>query len=81
MTVTLTDDERVKNEEVADEDSPDEPPKRVFVSTRSRRSATRLQLFYFYNQTSCGHSTLTLNTRPTNIGLVFVKFIFDNSQL
>ena len=45
MTVTLTDDERVKNEEVADEDSPDEPPKRVFASTRSRRSATRLQLF------------------------------------
>ena len=40
-----SDDERVKNEEVADEDSPEEPPKRVFVSTRSRRSATRLQLF------------------------------------
>ena len=76
-----SDDERVKNEEMADKDSSDEPPKSVFVSTRSRRSATRLQLFYFYNQTSCGHSTLTLNTRPTNIGLVFVKFIFDNSQL
>ena len=47
-----SDDERVKNGEVADEDSPEEPPKRVFVSTRSRRSATRLQLFLVYNQTS-----------------------------
>ena len=40
-----SDDERVKNEEMADKDSSDEPPKSVFVSTRSRRSATRLQLF------------------------------------
>ena len=37
-----SDDERVENEEVADEDSSDEPHKSVFVSTRSGRSATRL---------------------------------------
>ena len=37
-----SDDERVENEEVAGEDSSDEPHKRVFVSTRSGRSATRL---------------------------------------
>ena len=40
-----SDDELVENEGVPDEDSSDEPPKRVFVSTRSGRSATRLQLF------------------------------------
>ena len=40
-----SDDELVENEEVSDEDSSDKPPKRVFVSTRSRRSSTRLQLF------------------------------------
>ena len=67
---------------MSDEDSSGEPPKRVFVSSRLGRSATRLQLFWFYNQTSWGHSTSTLKTRPTNnIGLVFVKFIFDNSPL
>ena len=40
-----SDDEIVENKEVSDEDSFDEPPKRVFVSTRSGRSATHLQLF------------------------------------
>ena len=41
-----SDDEIVENKEVSDEDSFDEPPKRVFVSTRSGRSATHLQLFW-----------------------------------
>ena len=40
-----SDDEIVENKEVSDEDSFDEPPKRVIVSTRSGRSATHLQLF------------------------------------
>ena len=40
-----SDDELVENEEVSDEDSTDEPPKRAFVNTRLGKSATRLQLF------------------------------------
>ena len=42
-----SDDELVENEEVSDEDSTDEPPKRAFVSTRLGNSVTRLQLFWF----------------------------------